>query len=196
MLSPPSSEPKKIPQQLVFHLQSPDLIVLFLLRCHVSFGRSPAAARKDSCFHFPYPSVIQFDPFLYYVFVFKSKLLCDFLVCFSKCFHLQHFFLLLVHAYIVLSYNSPPVVVISLQQGAFRQCPFPLVLCMALGASSPFKTQYFLSGAVLVLSLQSLGRFNNRAALVMPYPIEQLKKIHFNLHTFFIRRFPAFLFRR
>ena len=30
----------------------------------------------------------------------------------------------------------------------------------------------------------------------MPYPIEQLKKIHFNLHTSFIRRFPAFLFRR
>ena len=34
----------------------------------------------------------------------------------------------LVHVYMVLPYKSPPVVVIFLRQGAFRQCPFFLAL--------------------------------------------------------------------
>ena len=62
MLSPPLSEPKKLPQQLVFHLQIPNFILLFLLRRHVSLWRSSPAAGRDSRFHFPHSPVIPFDP--------------------------------------------------------------------------------------------------------------------------------------
>ena len=126
MLSPPSSEPKKIPQQLVLHLQTPDFILLFLLRRHVSLWRSSPAAGSDSHFHFPHSPVIPFDPSLYYIFVLKTKIRRDFTICFPLCFHLQHFFFYL---YMVSPYKKPPGVVIFLRQGAFRQCPFFLVLC-------------------------------------------------------------------
>ena len=92
MPSPPSSEPKKILQQLVFHFQPLDFIVLFLFCRYVSFSRSSPAPGKDSCFHFPYPPVIPFYPSFYHVFVFESELLRYFSICFPCRFHLQYFF--------------------------------------------------------------------------------------------------------
>ena len=124
MPSPPSSEPKKIPQQLVFHFQPLDFIVLFLLCRYVSFSRPSPAPGKNSCFHFPYPPVIPFYPSFYHVFVFESELLRYFSICFPCRFHLQYLFLLLVRAYIALTYKSPPGVVIFLRQGAFVNVRF------------------------------------------------------------------------
>ena len=94
MLSPSLSEPKKIPQQLVFHLQTPDFILLFLLRRHVSLWRSSPAAGHDSRFHFPHSRVIPFDPSLYYIFVLKAKILRDFTICFPCCSSPAFLFLL------------------------------------------------------------------------------------------------------
>ena len=129
MLSPPSSEPKKIPQQLVLHLQTPDFILLFLLRWHVSLWRSSPAAGHDSRFHFPHSPVIPFDPSLYYVFVLtKYSTISRFV--FPVAFISSIFFYRL---YISCHTKSPPGVVIFLRQGAFRQCPFFLVLCICSG---------------------------------------------------------------
>ena len=125
MLSPPFGEPKKIPQQFVLHLQTPDFILLFLLYQHVSLWRSFSAAGHDSRFHFSHSPVIPFDPSLYYVFVLtKYSTISRFV--FPVTFISSIFFYRL---YISCHTKSPPVVVIFLRQRAFRQCPFFLVLC-------------------------------------------------------------------
>ena len=110
-------------------MKSPNFIVLFLLRWHVSLCRSSPATGHDSRFHFPHSPVIPFDPSLYYIFVLKTKTLRYFTVFPLLLSSPAFLFLPLVHVYMVLPYKSPPVVVIIfLRQGAFRQCPFFLAL--------------------------------------------------------------------
>ena len=124
-------------------MKSPNFIVLFLLRWHVSLCRSSPATGHDSRFHFPHSPVIPFDPSLYYIFVLKTKTLRYFTVFPLLLSSPAFLFLPLVHVYMVLPYKSPPVVVIIfLRQGAFRQCPFFLVLCNSRLHTRAFRTLF------------------------------------------------------
>jgi len=124
-------------------MKSPNFIVLFLLRWHVSLCRSSPATGHDSRFHFPHSPVIPFDPSLYYIFVLKTKTLRYFTVFPLLLSSPAFLFLPLVHVYMVLPYKSPPVVVIIfLRQGAFRQCPFFLVLCNSRLHPRAFRTLF------------------------------------------------------